>query len=112
MSDSTFERIVPSFEMCSRIPEGMFEDSCLVWIESGRTGSRGVIQRRPALPDWVKVYPAPTLSEILADMERREGKRFRLVIDSYEGYGGDCYGDHPEEDALLLWIKQMEALDR
>lgn len=68
---NTLENLVPSMELCKKIPEGEFKDSALVWetYSSKYSIEPVVIDRETSesIPhEFVEnVYPAPTLDEIL-----------------------------------------------
>lgn len=62
---STLERIVPPLELCKQIPEGGFEDSALVWVVKGDHEECATRTMFNAIPNSWKVFPAPTLEEVL-----------------------------------------------
>ncbi|MBO4304638.1 MAG: hypothetical protein J6A21_08645 [Lentisphaeria bacterium] len=73
---STFESLVPPLELCRKIPEGKFTDSCFVrpdqvywnpvWI-------RGTSHYCRMDACGIKMFPAPTLQEILAEIDAEGG---------------------------------------
>ena len=71
MEMRSLENIVPSLELCKKIPAGEFEDSALVWetYYSKYSIKPVVIDRKTSEStphEFVEnVYPAPTLEEIL-----------------------------------------------
>lgn len=63
--------LVPPWELCREIPEGEFEDTVFLWGEATVNGENRVylIQRYSYAckhPEWEKLYPAPTLQEVMA----------------------------------------------
>lgn len=62
---SKLENIVPSLELCKKIPDGEFEDTALVWIDGNTRNPEDVFvePRRYAIEGTYR--PAPTLEEIL-----------------------------------------------
>ena len=72
---NTLESIVPSLELCKKIPVGEFKDSVLVWKERiGISRDARVKIREPEDLSYkvesaeVNYFPAPTLEEILDDI--------------------------------------------
>ena len=68
---SNLESIVPSLELCREIPVGEFEDTALVWVYDmaalGKVMPREMVQFEGT---WM--IAAPTLEEILEEMEKVE----------------------------------------
>lgn len=68
---SNLKSIVPPLELCKQIPVGEFEDTALVWVYDmaalGKVMPRGMVQFEGT---WM--IAAPTLGEILDEMERVE----------------------------------------
>ena len=69
---SNLEAIIPSLELCKKIPKGAFNDSALWWIEEYIPGNKIPVDfytcRRGTCEDshggYFLFYPAPTTSEI------------------------------------------------
>ena len=76
---SNLKSIVPPLELCKQIPAGEFEDSALVWC---RVRGEDVVCERE---HWVGVFgmspvPAPTLEEILEELDKRDRYENKLKI--------------------------------
>lgn len=99
---SKLENIVASLELCKKIPVGEFEDTALVWVVKGDHEECAPRTMFNAIPNSWKVYPAPTLEEILDEMVS-----FRASFcDHGMAIGNNFYG-YPTsaEEALLMWLK-------
>lgn len=59
------EQLVPSRDLCEKIPAGKFADSALVW----RHGDSGAVFPRQGFA--VEAFPAPTGCEILDDLKNK-----------------------------------------
>ena len=62
---SNLENLVPPLELCKQIPAGEFEDSALVWVVKGNEEECAPRTMFNAIPNSWKVFPSPTLDEIL-----------------------------------------------
>lgn len=126
------EELVPTLELCKRIPAVEFEDSALVYFWLSPGNKYIVIQRSetsympriyPPCPCGMKYfYPAPTLQEILAALPPY-GKNEQILAccvpdwadfdarvfgENWRvGYTGDCSinDKNPATAALNLWLK-------
>lgn len=115
---SKLEKIVPSMELCKKIPEGEFRDTTLVWetYSSKYSIEPVVIDRETSEStphEFVKnVYPAPTLNEImdmLKDITERPniyyGKLTKTwVCDSME-YLAPIRDKNSVSAAIRMWFK-------
>lgn len=118
---SKLENIVPSLELCKKIPAGEFEDSVLVWVY--RPALKGISDTLFMVDMRVKaeylkreIYPAPTLEETMTSLLNYAG--WLLKIDSRFGletfvelYSRTSNKHYTEYDpsacaaALRLWFK-------
>ena len=73
---SELKDLVPELDFCSKIPDGCFDDSALIWFYDG---SKWWVNAREFDATPEKQYPAPTLAEIM------------LAIDEAGGVCPDCY---------------------
>lgn len=99
---NNLKSIVPPLELCKLIPEGEFEDSALVWVFKGNEEECAPRTMFNAIPNSWKVYPAPTLEEILDDFF------FNGAVFCRGGIRiGEQFYEYPieAEEALLLWFK-------
>lgn len=122
---SQLQDLVPPLVLCKKIPAGEFEKSCLYWDRMG-VFAFAVFPREcgdcPSFgvsPSNENIYPAPTLQEILLEIEKASGwcpTAYRL-----NGYWTvDCQDDkddimndvmeqtdpdNPATAALKLWLK-------
>lgn len=108
------EQLVPSRELCERIPAGKFADSALVW----RHGDSGSVFSRQDYA--VEAFPAPTLAEILAEIgddPRVSIARASRTLGGWrvtaQNERGNCsyslfLDDNPADAALRLWL-EVEA---
>lgn len=100
--------IVPPLELCKLIPAGEFADSALVWFSNYHFGGWHIEKRglAEALTDNYELYPAPTLQEILKE------------LDEFEVWGNNISDEHTvvsefvqyEDEntataALKVWLK-------
>ena len=108
---SNLKKIVPPLDLCKQLPDGAFADSALVWernVGLDLTEYSPVINtRKNALCQYV-ICPAPTLTEIMADIPcaimDKEGKTFTIVAARDEKYHG-VSDDAPATAALKLWLE-------
>lgn len=111
---SNLESIVPPLELCKRIPAGEFEDSALVWVDSSTQNPGGVFVE-PRRYDIDGTYrPAPTLEEIIEELDKQDRYENKLKICpvfpggewgigySYQKVEKDF---DPTAAALRLWFK-------
>ena len=108
------EDLVPPLELCKLIPKGEFEDSAFQWQEATIKGnvSVDIIQHYPlewGHPEWAKLYPAPTLEEII--------KKLPIGTACGKGHHGEiwlgysynrkyaCQEQEGATAALKLWLK-------
>lgn len=112
---STLESLVPSLELCNKIPAGKFDDSALVWEEYiNFEGKQGYyVDAR----EWSESdIPAPTLAEIMAELP----KSLQISWIEWNEYPGEwqiyCrlpgekssplgHDDNPASAALKLWLE-------
>lgn len=117
------EELVPPFVLCKKIPAGEFEDSCFarpdIPGEPVHTRNGKVYEHLKRC--GITYYPAPTVIEILREIEPGDVGAFC----GYEGDGvwhiGDCEcdlyvkngfnGKNPAELALRWWFEQ-KGLER
>lgn len=108
--------LVPPLELCKLIPKGEFEDSALVWAEIKKENEvKSYIYTADMVNYYAtsfhKLYPAPTLQEIL---EKLPGD-FEFSH-CYEGVPTEKYitiigteigevGNTAVESAMLTWLK-------
>lgn len=119
-----FDGLVPSLELCRKIPDGEFAHSELQWEEGYGTLKNAeyfadVIQRTPWEARGYKHHPAPTLQEILAEIEKAGGwcpTAYRLndqwtvdfqddKVDGMNDIVEQTDPDNPATAALKLWLK-------
>lgn len=112
---STLERIVPPLELCKQIPAGEFEDSALVWVVKGNEKECAPRTMFNAIPNSWKVFPAPTLEEIITKLPHKyKDGRFSvgdnyIEYDTYDGFlvDGTDFCSEPEgfaAAAIRLWF--------
>jgi len=98
------DTLVPPLDLCRKIPEGMFEDSVLVWCKehemlfvdyADRTGERresevwrvrpmNAATRRHKRKQGMEIYPAPTAGELIRYSPTLSGE-----VEVYACYEGD-----------------------
>ena len=61
------ESIVPTLELCRRIPQGAFADSALIWFFDG---TDWWVNAREFDASSEEEFPAPTTDEILAELAK------------------------------------------
>jgi hypothetical protein len=103
--------LVPPLALCKLIPKGEFEDSALVWAEIKKENEvKSYIYTADMVNYYAtsfhKLYPAPTLQEILADIK----SRYKLISDGEMAWleSEDYYYDRQNnmaDNALELWLK-------
>jgi hypothetical protein len=106
------EELVPPIDLCKKIPAGEFTDTAFQWQEvTLKDGSKGVdlIQHYPHewhQPEWARLYPAPTLQEIMAELpplseafwsDFNDGSKLWMVANSN-------YESNPNTAALEQWL--------
>ena len=65
---SKLEDLIPPLELCKQIPEGEFAGSALVW-ECLATKPDEIWRIAPRIAKGIGGFPAPTLAEILEELE-------------------------------------------
>ena len=108
-----FDDLVPSFELCRKIPFECFRFSAFVWIDHFGEYVRprySYIREREGHELHLNcriVYPAPTLQEIIMELPDFVTYRF------YEGFflashpkvfPDDCMDQKPVNAAMKLWL--------
>lgn len=115
---SELKNIVPSLELCKMIPKGEFAESALIWSDwrNGDGGKRGfaVYFRENLL--WPNSLPAPTLAEILEELEQHDHDLYDYISlradrggkwKIHNGIDGTI-GKTLTDTALRLWLKLKE----
>ena len=117
---SNLESIVPSLELCKKIPVGEFEDTALVWKERTGNISRDdrVKIREPEDISYkvesaeVNYFPAPTLEEIRWELRNlsvaiHENRIFVSCKINPENWISETVfpGEHDGDAALRLWLR-------
>lgn len=109
---SKLENLVPSLELCKKIPAGEFTDTVLVWVDGNLQNQLDVFvePRRYAIDGTYR--PAPPLEEI-----RRELRNLSIVfynnkiivsckIDPETWVSETVFpGEHDADAALRIWLK-------
>ena len=67
------DELVPPLELCKKIPAGEFEDSAFVFVPLSN-GKEWQIKKRMMHMEAYhsKIYPAPTLQEILEELHKHQ----------------------------------------
>ncbi len=74
-SVNALESLVPPVDLCSKIPDGIFADSALIWCYDGDFWH--VEARATSFYNKEEdIRPAPTLQEILAELHNYHLKKF------------------------------------
>ena len=73
------EKIVPSFDLCERIPDNVFQSSALVWVED-QYEIKYVLSREVAEFNLMNTIPAPTLEEIILALPKQDKNENKLSI--------------------------------
>ena len=76
------ESLVPPPELCKLIPAGEFEDSAMVWVDD-QDGIETVLPRDVAQFKLFDVYhmaPAPTLEEVIEELDKQDRYENKLKI--------------------------------
>jgi hypothetical protein len=102
--------LVPPLELCKLIPKGEFEDSALVWAEIKKENEvKSYIYTADMVNYYAtsfhKLYPAPTLQEILAELKTYKvfGNKDFSIVESYEEL---VVAKQPVIDsAMEFWLK-------
>ena len=120
---SNLTDLVPPLELCQKIPPGEFQDSALAHIS--REGEWGHAIMTPVRwkvykkCGWFEIYPAPTLQEIMVEIDNLGGwcpTAYRLQNQWTVDYQEDKEDgmndiveqtdpDNPATAALKLWLK-------
>ena len=69
---SNLESIVPPLDLCKQIPAVEFRDSALAWVVKGNEEECAPRTMFNAIPNSWKVFPAPTLEEVLEEIGKVE----------------------------------------
>ena len=109
----SLESIVASLELCKKIPDGEFEDSALVWVVKGDHEECAPRTMFNAIPNSWKVYPAPTVVEIMKAIKKMKvcssicpsNRDNGWFFNAHIRYELPVYGDTAEEAALKMWFK-------
>ena len=114
---TVFEDIVPSFELCKKIPGGKFHDSIFVWAselsyDPGHHSPAIALPRCVAIDDQI-IAPAPTLMEIMIEIDHTPGwncsevtyaaNSFITRLIGINLYKVSCNGN-PATALLELWL--------
>lgn len=116
------EELVPSLELCKKIPAGEFEDSALCWVDAGYSCVLSYDVIPPKQHPFVELrrytiqgdeIPAPTVTEILKVLWNDYQKPivyFRniwhvTIIDDYEDEITAIDNENAANAALKLWQK-------
>lgn len=110
---SNLESIVPPLDLCEKIPAGEFEGSALVWVVKGNEEECAPRTMFNAIPNSWKVFPAPTLEEIITSLLTygwlvKIDCRIQLdtLIEFYSKKQRQTeFGNTASETALRLWLK-------
>lgn len=115
---SNLTDLVPSIDLCKKIPAGEFEESFFVLVRDSFNQYFAV--RNDVCADYPGyIYPAPTLQEIMLEIDNAGGwcpTAYRLhdqwkvdyQIDNENGLNGiseHADTDNPATAALKLWLK-------
>ena len=113
---SKLENLVPTLDLCKRIPAGAFVDSALIWFFDGNDWWVNV-REFDSQPDYE--YPAPTLAEILLALSE-SGNAYTSknevgcvvlheIPGDEEGYGYSMRTETDKDNyataALKLWLE-------
>lgn len=103
---SKLESLVPPLELCKKIPEGEFGDSCFVRIGEDTIILRSNVRVVSGRQD--DIYPAPTLEEIMAAMPycqiyKRKSGSFVGCYDTR--WDQKVSGETGSMAALKMWLK-------
>lgn len=114
------ENIVPPPDLCKQIPEGKFDDSALVWARPGNIGvlvgedDLWEIFERASLEKTEEMLPAPTLAEILEEIDpsfdaditvRHHFGQWTVEYRHYPQDGVASDNDKSTIAALKLWLE-------
>ena len=91
------EELVPDLELCKLMPQGEFEDSALVRHDGYNPLTKhhytGVSERPPMTPNYYAEYPAPTLWEIMEELNRLPGVLTPTAFIQQDTWTVDCAVD-------------------
>lgn len=82
---SRIASLSPEFAICRRIPDGAFSDSALVWMYrpelEGISEHPFAVEKR-VIAEYLKreMYPAPTLEEVIEELDKRDRYENKLKI--------------------------------
>lgn len=113
----TLENIVPSIEDCKRIPDGAFNDSALVYVHFGFSCQEYGVACRDNCHHADVIIPAPTLAEILAEINAipypaADYVSLRAEPDGrWKVHNGvkTAWDKNPATAALRLWMRLKEV---
>ena len=104
------EDIVPPLALCKQIPHPHFWNSAMCWrtFNKGRKDEYTIVFPTGTLDPHDDDVPAPTLQEILADMEwgRITHKTNIFFCETRNTKGGFAGGYNPAEIALQVWFNK------
>ena len=119
---SRLEDLVPPLEMCKRIPEGKFTDSCFVrpdQVCGNPVWTRGTRHYYRMDACGIKMFPAPTLAEIMAEIPcfmadnyLAGNNVFTIVAAKKPEYRSDYHGGrdcNPATAALKLYLELLSV---
>ncbi len=92
------EKLVPPLELCKLIPQGEFADSALVWLEieipqKNKKEWRVVNRTKPIEYCHNPKHPAPTLQEIMAELNSLPGVLTPTAFIHQDTWTVDCAVD-------------------
>lgn len=112
------EELVPTLELCKRIPAGEFEDSAFCWIDVGHTCVLPIDVIPPERHQFIELrrytiqgdeIPAPTLAEILKKLPSHYKVRMNYTRDDkllFRVCAEDISADmNAATAAMRLWLK-------
>ena len=116
---NTLEKIVPSLELCKKIPAGEFTDSALVWKERRGISCDDLVKIREPEDISYKVesaevnyFPAPTLEEIRWELRNLSVSVYENMVVALCKIDPETWlsetvnpGEHEADAALRLWFK-------
>ena len=109
---SKLEKIVPSLELCKKIPAGEFKDSALVWVDGNTQNPDEVFvePRRYAIDGTYR--PAPTLEEIRWELRNLSVSVYENMVVALCKIDPESWitetvlpDEHDADAALRIWLK-------
>lgn len=102
--------LVPSLELCKKIPHPHFWNSALCWrtFNKGRKDEYTIVFPTGTLDPHDDDIPAPTMQEIMAESKwiRATFKKNVFLMEVRHTQGGFVGGYNGADLALQLWLKQ------